>query len=153
MAADSFRRRGAIWLRIDWPDGRVETHGPWFNIITNSGKFASLDIEFANAPTVGPWSSLGVGDGTAAPTLGDTKLQGSNVLILPFGASSRTGTAQTVAATFGPTQANFTIAEIAIFNGTVNGTSIMLARANIGPITKTAAQNATYTFNYVITAQ
>lgn len=110
------------------------------NIITTAGKGLLLDRLFALASAVAV-TSIGVGASATAAVIGDTQL-GTTPTIIAQDATfpSRSSLVVTSQGTFGTGSANISWNECGLFNGTVNGTSVMLDRiAPIGPFTKTSA--------------
>lgn len=110
------------------------------NLVVTTGKQLLLDRLFAIGGTPTQVNSMGVGATAAAAAVTDTQL-GSTPTIKAFDAgTSRAGLVVTCIATFATGDANISWNELAMFNGTVNGTSIMFNRiAPIGPFTKTSA--------------
>jgi len=111
-------------------------------IVTN-GKNLILDRLFGLSAAVAV-SSMGVGTDSTAFAVGQTQLNpsvaGSVYLQALDGGTSRTSQTVTATCTFATGVANFSWNEIGLFNGTVNGTSVMLDRiAPIGPFVKTSA--------------
>lgn len=112
-------------------------------IVTN-GKTLILDMLFglASATKV---TAMGVGTDSTAFAVGQTQLNPSvsgSVLLQVFDGGFPTIAAQVVTCqcTYATGSANFTWNEIGLFNGTTNGTSVMLDRiAPIGPFTKSSA--------------
>jgi hypothetical protein len=111
-------------------------------MVTN-GKQLILDRTFGLSG-ITQISSMGVGTDSTAYAVGQAQLNPSvsgSVFLQNFDAgTSRTGLVVTATTTYATGVANFAWAEIAMFNGIVNGTSVMLDRiAPIGPFTKSAA--------------
>lgn len=111
-------------------------------IVTN-GKNLILDRLFGLGSAVAI-SSMGVGTDSTAFAVGQTQLNpsvaGSVYLQALDGGTARSSQTVTATCTFGTGVANFAWNEIALFNGTTNGTSVMLDRiAPIGPFTKSSA--------------
>lgn len=110
-------------------------------IVTN-GKNLILDMTFGlNSQT--KINSMGVGNSATASSATQTQLLGSTpspvLQALDGGFPSRSGSVVTCQSTFGPGVATQTWQEVGLFNGTTNGTSVMLNRiAPIGPYTKNA---------------
>jgi hypothetical protein len=109
------------------------------NLVTTSGKGLLLDMLFGLASAT-KCNSMGVGATSAAAVIGDTQL-GSTPTIIAFDALPiRASLAVTCLATFGTGVANISWNEIAMLNGTNNGTSTLFDRiAPIGPFAKTSA--------------
>ena len=136
------QRKDGTW-NLEW-----EGH----NLITTNGKGLILDRLLGNA--VAAPSAMGVGSGTTAPALADTQLQGaSNFIQLfddgtggKFASPSRSGLTNSYFVTYGTGVANFDHRELAIFNGTVNGTSTMLNRAALSSYVKTSANAVAYLY-------
>ena len=110
------------------------------NLIVTTGKQLLLDRLFALGTPPGAVTAMGVGATAAAAIVGDTQL-GSTPTIKVFDSlPTRSGLVVTCITTFATGDANISWNELALFNGTVNGTSIMLNRiAPIGPFNKTSA--------------
>ena len=111
-------------------------------IVTN-GKGLALDRLF-NLSAAVALTSCGVGTDSTAYAVGQTQLNPSvagSVYLQNFDAgTSRASLTVTATTTFATGVANFAWAEIALFNGTTNGTSTMFDRiAPIGPFTKSSA--------------
>jgi hypothetical protein len=108
------------------------------NVISTNGKGLLLDRLFGITATA--VTSMGVGATAAAAVAADTQL-GSTPTILAFDAlPTRASLVVTCVRTFATGEANISWNELAMFNGTVNGTSTMLNRiAPIGPFVKTSA--------------
>lgn len=113
------------------------------NLIVTSGKGLLLDRLFSIAGFGGAINSMGIGNSATGAAIADTQLGGATpvpVLQALDSTPTRSGLVVTAVSTFGTTVANQTWQELALFNGTVNGTSVMLNRiAPIGPFTKTSA--------------
>jgi hypothetical protein len=108
------------------------------NVVSTNGKGLLLDRLFGITATA--VTSMGVGATAAAAAAADTQL-GSTPTILAFDALPiRASLVVSCIRTFATGEANISWNELAMFNGTVNGTSIMLNRiAPIGPFAKTSA--------------
>lgn len=108
------------------------------NLVVTNGKGLLLDRLFGITATA--VTSMGVGATAAAAVVGDTQL-GSTPTIKNFDALPiRAALVVTCITTFLTTDANISWNELGMFNGTVNGTSVMLNRiAPIGPFNKTSA--------------
>lgn len=120
------------------------------NLIVNTGKNLALDRLFGLASAVA-LTSIGVGTDSTAASTSQIKLNPTvtGSVLIQATDSTPTRSAQTVTAvsTFGTGVANFTWNEAGLFNGTVNGTSVMFNRTVIGPFTKTSAVSIVYTIN------
>lgn len=116
------------------------------NLIVTTGKQLLLDRLFALAGTPTQVNSMGVGATATAAVVADTQL-GSTPTIKAFDSiPTRAALVVTCITTFLTGDANISWNELAMFNGTVNGTSIMLNRiAPIGPFNKTSAVAITVT--------
>lgn len=120
------------------------------NLIVDTGKAAYLDrLAGINGPPAA-FAHIGVGSGTDAVAVGQTRLNiggTGSALLKACDATfpSRSGLVLTYRATFGTAEANFTWNEAGIFNGTVNGTSIMFNRVIIGPFGKSSSVSIVYT--------
>jgi hypothetical protein len=108
------------------------------NVVSTNGKGLLLDRLFGITATA--VTSMGVGATAATAVAADTQL-GSTPTILAFDAlPTRASLVVTCIRTFATGEANISWNEMAMFNGTVNGTSTMLNRiAPIGPFAKTSA--------------
>jgi hypothetical protein len=108
------------------------------NVVSTNGKGLLLDRLFGITATA--VTSMGVGATSAGAVAADTQL-GSTPTILAFDAlPTRAALVVTCIRTFATGEANISWNELAMFNGTVNGTSTMLNRiAPIGPFNKTSA--------------
>jgi hypothetical protein len=109
------------------------------NIVTTTGKALYLDRLFGLGSAIAV-SAMGVGATDTPALVSDTQL-GTTPTILTFDLlPSRSGLSVTATRTFATGEANIVWAELALFNGTVNGSSVMFNRiAPIGPFTKTSA--------------
>lgn len=118
------------------------------NLITTVGKQLILDRLFGLGTPPAALSSLGVGTDSTATAAAQTQLNPSvagSVLIQALSpAASRASQTVTATTTFGTGVANFTWNEAGLFNGTVNGTSILFNRVLIGPFTKTTSVSVVY---------
>lgn len=127
----------------------VYEQAPIHNLIVTSGKDLVLDRLFGLSGPPAAISSVGVGTDNTAAALGQTKLNptvtGSVLIQTADAGTSRTAETVTITSTFGTGVANFTWAEAGLFNGNVNGTSLMFNRVVIGPFTKTSAVTIVYT--------
>ncbi len=121
---------------------------PVKNMIVNTGKNLALDRLFALSGPPASISSVGVGTDSTAAAVDQTQLNpsvaGSVLIQAVDGGTSRTGQVVTIQSTFGTGVANFIWNEAGLFNGTINGTSIMFNRVIIGPFTKTSAVSIVY---------
>lgn len=110
------------------------------NLITTSGKGLLLDRLFETAGFPVKISAMGVGASATAAAVGDTQLNTTPALFAFDSTPTRAGLVVTCIRTFATGEANINWQELGLFNGTVNGTSIMLNRiAPIGPFNKTSA--------------
>ena len=113
------------------------------NLIVTSGKGLLLDRLFSISGFGAAINSMGVGNAATTAAAADTQLGGvtpSPVLQALDSTPTRSGLVVTCTSTFGTTVANQNWQELALFNGTANGTSVMLNRvAPIGPFNKTSA--------------
>lgn len=113
------------------------------NLVVTTGKGLLLDRLFALGTPPTQANSMGVGNSATAAAVGDTQLLGSAPAPALFAFDSlptRAGLVVTCVRTFATAEGNMNWQELAIFNGVVNGTSIMLNRiAPIGPFNKTSA--------------
>lgn len=129
--ADAWKRRHL--------DGVIEGD----NTIVTNGKQLLLDRLFSTAGFGGPINSMGVGNSATASGASDTQLLGAApvpVLQALDSTPTRAALVVTCISTFATGTANQVWAELGLFNGVTNGTSIMLNRiAPIGPFTKTSA--------------
>lgn len=118
------------------------------NMIVTSGKNLTLDRLFGlNGPPAAV-GFVGVGDSATAAALAQAGLLGANVLIKAAdGGTARNNQTVNIKATFGTGEANFNWNEAGLFNGNVNGTSIMFNRVVIGPFNKTPAVSIVYSTN------
>jgi len=127
---------------------RVAFKSPVYkNIIVTVGKNLTLDRLFGLSAAVAI-TSVGVGTDSTAATVGQLQLNPTvvgTVLVQTADAGTvRAAQVVTITATFGTAVANFTWNEAGLFNGNVNGTSIMFNRVVIGPFAKTAAVSIVY---------
>lgn len=111
-------------------------------IVTN-GKNLTLDRLFGLGAAT-QVNSMGVGTDSTAFAVGQAQLNPSvagSVLLKALDAgTARSAQTVTATTTFGTAEANFSWNEIGLFNGTTNGTSVMLNRiAPIGPFVKSTA--------------
>lgn len=108
------------------------------NLVVTTGKGLLLDRTFGITATA--VTSMGVGATAAAAAVGDTQL-GSTPTIKAFDSLPvRAGLVVTCVTTFLTSEANISWNELAMFNGTINGTSTMFNRvAPIGPFAKTSS--------------
>jgi hypothetical protein len=123
------------------------------NTVTTTGKGLMLDRLFAMAGTPAAVNSMGVGATAAASAVTDTQLGSTPTIIALDSLPTRSGLVVTAIATFGTAQALISWNELALFNGTVNGTSVCFARiAPIGPFVKAASPPISITVTVTITA-
>lgn len=109
------------------------------NLIVTTGKQLILDRLFNLASAVAV-TAMGVGASATAAAVGDTQLNTTPTLLAFDSTPVRSGLVVTCVRTFGTGDANINWQELGLFNGTVNGTSVMLNRiAPIGPFNKTSA--------------
>jgi hypothetical protein len=111
-------------------------------IVTN-GKQLTLDRLFGLSAAVAV-GAMGVGTDSTAFAVGQSQLNpsvaGSVYLQALDAGTARSALTVTATTTYATGVANFAWNEIGLFNGTTNGTSVMLDRiAPIGPFTKSAA--------------
>lgn len=115
---------------------------PTANLIVTVGKDLMLDRLFGLASAVA-LTSVGVGTDSTAAAVGQIKLNptvtGSVLLQTADGGTARAAEVVTITSTFGTGVANFSWNEWGLFNGNVNGTSVMFDRTVFGPFTKTSA--------------
>lgn len=105
------------------------------NLITDTGKALSLDRLYGLA-SVAALSHTGVGTSSTAPAAGNTTLTGG--VYKGFDATpTRSSLTVTSTTTFGTSEANIAIAELALSNGSPG--TMFNRIAPIGPITKTSA--------------
>lgn len=114
------------------------------NLVTTVGKGLLLDRLFNLGTPPTQVNSMGVGTVSTAAAVTDTQMNqgggGSSALQAFDSTPSRAGLVVTSVCTYATGTANFAWAELGMFNGTVNGTSLMLNRiAPIGPFTKSAS--------------
>jgi len=113
------------------------------NMIVTTGKNLTLDRLFGLSSAVAI-TSVGVGTGSGAAALTDTQLTAGAVVQTADLGTSRTGQVVTITSTFGTGVANFSWNEAGLFNGNVNGTSVMFNRVVIGPFTKSGSVSIVY---------
>lgn len=119
------------------------------NLIVTTGKSLLLDRLFAMGGPPAAVNSIGVGATATAAVIGDTQLGSTPTIKATDALPTRTGLVTTAICTFLTTDANISWNEVAAFNGTVNGTSIMLNRiAPIGPFAKTSAVSIVVTLTF-----
>jgi hypothetical protein len=137
----------------DAKTSRVEYISPWWkNLVVTTGKDLVLDRLYSLGAPPGKLSATGVGTDVTAPAVNQTQLNpvvaGSVFIKLYDALPTRAAEVVTSVTTFAAGEANFTWAEAGLFNGTVNGTSIMFDRLLIVPtFPKTALITATITFS------
>lgn len=129
--------------RVETLDGglaKLVDHFEGDNLIVTTGKQLLLDRLFATAGMPGAISSMGVGASATAAVVGDSQLTTTPTILAFDATATRSGLVITCVRTFATGEANINWQELGLFNGTVNGTSIMLNRiAPIGPFNKTSA--------------
>lgn len=109
------------------------------NLIVTTGKQLILDRVFGLSAAVA-LSAMGVGASATAAAVGDTQLLTTPTLLAFDSVPTRSGLVVTCVRTFATGEANINWQELGLFNGLVNGTSVMLNRiAPIGPFNKTSA--------------
>jgi len=136
-------------LRGEVPGRLVKDTGWLKNLMVNNGKNLLLDRLFGFSGPPGAISALGIGTDTTAVSATQTQLNpsvsGSVYLQALDGGASRSGQVASYQMTVATGNGNFAIGEGAAFNGTTNGTSTMLNRLLISPVTtKTSAQTLIY---------
>jgi len=117
------------------------------NMIVTTGKALTLNRLFGLSSAVAI-TSIGVGTDSTAAALSQIKLNPSvagTVLIQTADAGTAlVGTTVTISSTFAPGVGTFQWNEAGLFNGNVNGTSVMFNRTVIGPYTKQATDSIVY---------
>jgi hypothetical protein len=109
------------------------------NTVTTTGKGLILDRIFALG-SVGQITHMGVGASATASAVTDTQLNTTPTLLAFDSLPTRAALVVTAIRTFATGEANINWQECAMFNGSVNGTSVMLNRiAPIGAFNKTSA--------------
>lgn len=136
-------------LRGETPGRLVKDTGWMKNLMVTTGKNLYLDRLFGFSGPPAAISALGIGTDSTAVAAGQTQLNpsvsGTVFLQALDGGASRSGLVVSYQMTIATGNGNFAIAEGAAFNGTTNGTSIMLNRLLVSPITtKTSAQTLIY---------
>jgi hypothetical protein len=124
---------------VQSPETFIESY-EYDNVIVTNGKGLLLDRLFGIGGTA--INSMGIGNSAQGASSSDTQLLGSApapfLQALDTVPPTRAGLVVTCISTFGTGVANQTWQECGLFNGTTNGTSVMLDRiAPIGPFTKT----------------
>ncbi len=110
------------------------------NLVVTTGKNLLLDRLFALGTPPTQINSMGVGASATAAAVTDTQLTTTPTILAFDALPTRSGLVVTCIRTFATTEANINWQELGLFNGTVNGTSIMFNRiAPIGPFNKTSA--------------
>jgi hypothetical protein len=113
------------------------------NLVTTAGKGLLLDRLFETAGFPVKVSAMGVGNSATTAVIGDTLLLGAtpSPTLLAFDSTpTRAALVVTCVRTFATGEGNMNWQELGLFNGTTNGTSILLNRiAPIGPFNKTSA--------------
>ena len=118
---------------------RMVDHFEGDNLIVTTGKQLILDRLFGLSSAVAV-TSMGVGASATTAADGNTQLNTTPSLFAFDATPTRTALVVTCIRTFATGEANVNWQELALFNGTVNGTSVMLNRiAPIGPFNKTSA--------------
>lgn len=112
------------------------------NLVVNTGGAIALDLLAGAGGTVfnNANAFIGIGNGNAAPAVGQTDLQGASKTRKAMDATfpSRAGQVMSFRSTFGAGDANYSWEEIGLFNAAAAGT--MFSRSLISaPFTKTAA--------------
>lgn len=124
---------------LDFPVDVVEAD----NLVTTTGKGLLLDRLFALGTPPGALTAMGVGNSATAAAVGDTQLGGATPspdLRLFDALPTRASLVVTAIRTYATAEGNMNWQEIALFNGTTNGTSVMFNRiAPIGAFNKTSA--------------
>jgi len=123
------------------------------NILVNAGIQLLLDLLIGAGGTVysNANAHIGIGDSTAAVAVGQTDLQAStNKLRKAMDATfpSRSGQTLTFRATYGTSEANFSIQEAGLFNNSSAGTMLNRLLANLG--TKTSATTLQVTLTITV---
>lgn len=123
------------------------------NLTVTAGKDLILDRLFGFGSPPGAVNSVGVGTDSTAAAAGQTKLNptvtGSVFLQAADGGASRTAEVASIQATIATGNGNFAIAEGGLFNGTTNGTSLMLCRIVYGsPFTKSSSVTLVASWTY-----
>lgn len=140
-------------LRGEVPGEEVYDSGPIQNLTVTAGKNIILDRLFGNSGPPGAVNSQGIGTDSTAASAGQTQLNPSvsgSVYLQAFDSAIRSSQTVTCTTTIATGNGNFTINEAGMFNGTTNGTSIMLNRLIIGsPPTKTSAMSLVYVGTYL----
>lgn len=116
------------------------------NLVVNVGGALILDKFIGAAGTVfsNANAHIGIGNGTTAPAVGQTDLQGASKTRKAMEATfpSRAGQVMTFKSVFGTGDANYAWEEIALFNASTAGD--MFSRSLVtNPFTKTAALSVT----------
>lgn len=110
------------------------------NLVVTTGKGLLLDRLFALGGPPAALTHMGVGASATAAAIGDTQLNTTPDLRAFDALPIRSSLTVTAIRTYATSEGNINWQEIALFNGSVNGTSIMFNRiAPIGPFTKTSA--------------
>ncbi len=113
------------------------------NLVTTTGKSLLLDRLFALGAPPTQLNSMGVGNSATAAGVGDTQLGGATPApdLRAFDAlPTRSGLVVTAIRTYATTEGNMNWQEMGMFNGIVNGTSVLFNRiAPIGAFNKTSA--------------
>ncbi len=113
------------------------------NLVTTIGKALLLDRLFSLGAPPLQVNSMGVGNSAIAADIGDTQLAGATPVpdLRPFDAlPTRAGLVVNAVRTYATTEGNMNWQEMGMFNGLVNGTSVLFNRiAPIGAFNKTSA--------------
>lgn len=122
------------------------------NLVVTTGKNLYLDRLFAMGGPPAAINSMGVGASATAAAVTDVQLNTTPTLLAFDALPTRAGLVVTCIRTFATAEANVNWQELGLFNGTVNGTSIMLNRiAPIGPFNKTSAVSIVVTVTITAT--
>lgn len=122
------------------------------NLVVTTGKHLYLDRLFDIGGSPAKVSAMGVGASATAAAVTDTQLNTTPTLLAFDSAPTRSALVVTCIRTFGTSEANIQWQELALFNGTVNGTSVMFNRISpIGPFTKTSAVSIVVTVTITAT--
>jgi len=126
-------------------EGRLKAYRKVKNMTVNAGFAAVCDMMGKGG--VEPFKYCAIGDGTNAPTAGDTAL--ASELARTLGSYNRSAdTIWTNESTFEPGVGTGTITESALFNAASGGT--MLCRQTFGAITKGSADTLVVTWKYTL---
>jgi len=126
-------------------EGKLKAYRNVKNMTVDSGFAAVCDMMGQGG--VEPFKYCAIGDGTNAPTSGDTIL--ASELARTLGSYNRSSsTIWTNEATFDPGVGTGTITESGLFNASSGGT--LLCRQTFGAITKGAADTLVVTWRYTL---